>query len=756
MQSLPRPRRRFSYRARCGFALALTFSLLGSLAPGGVPPFDPFEPAPEPAVCSLNYVLPGDLPQEIPEHSSDGDFMQFAWRNFLALNAKYVGGRISLRGDNRTQWSRWSSTADLLNQRQPGPSGSRYYPPACREIRGYQKYRAIQQVGKVDDSFFEATSGGLSDDPVIDRFGNFLRYEILLSPALYNEIVEQDLYKRRVLLGLTSDVNLQCGEVEYVGGNPANPRMGSIVIKAAWMDTAPMSAEGKETYHTEKLLVFNPGYRNATGKDSCELKEMALVGAHIARKTLRQPNWTWATWEHENNAPDCTQQMPLKVDDQGRVVRGGSKPNQSCPVIEAGQEYAFNSSDCTSSDVCNGCNEAFAEGNTTVPGQCVNPFTADGQQWCLDRPPSPVQGKSQLCRQVPTRSGACIDDARVLCTTDLDCVEAGGVCLENYAAVNQWNDACRNLIVERGPRSVWSHYELIGIQWLDQSFSECANVQSTVAGSGGVNISRLRESVQMYGSFDHPEYARPVLGNTSMESYERSNCTGCHAKVNLPGLCSNDPNQSCDSSKDCTDKASCTQYSTDFMYWLALEAAAPPDIRFEGGQFVSSLNHRKRKPRWRWRSAEKVRFVPQDDSADDPRCLNDPKGTVKASIRVFNNEAGLDSGEIELPCEHWTHARRRDGFRYRNRAGLCDRVVIKEGRYLRVMCRDPRLLNLQEVGGQGFEAQVRLGRTRFCGRFVRSSEGSGIFDGVIPQGASSDCPIPDDLLGALKTVESER
>jgi hypothetical protein len=77
----------------------------------------------------------------------------------------------------------------MLNQTNPGPSGSRYYPAACKSIANYQSYWVIQQVGKVDDSFLEAQSGGLSEHPALDSAGHFLRYEILLSPAMYNEVL---------------------------------------------------------------------------------------------------------------------------------------------------------------------------------------------------------------------------------------------------------------------------------------------------------------------------------------------------------------------------------------------------------------------------------------------------------------------------------------------------------------------------------------------------------------------------------------
>ena len=730
----------------CFFAFAMGSFIL--LFAHHAEAYDPFASAPDPAVCSLDYVLPGDLPQPIPEKATTSDFMQFSWRTFLALNAPEVGGQISVEGDNPTQWSSWSSTGDLLNQRNPGPSGSRHYPPACRRIRGHRRFRALQQVGKVDDSFFEATSGGLSDDPVIDQNGKFVRYEILLSPATYEEIRETQLYKRDVLLGITADVNLQCGDVAYTGGDPASPRSGSLVVKAAWMETDSLDAAEKNEYHRERLLVFTPGYRHSTGEDFCELKEMALVGAHVGRKTIRQPNWTWATWEHQDNAPDCTEQMPLAVDDSGRVVQGGSRPNQSCPTENAG-EYAFNGSQCLESDACNACNATYAVGNSSSESECVNPFTPDGLRWCLDLPPVSVGGKSQICRQVPTRSGSCTGDATVLCHSDADCGFAGGACVDNYESVNAWNVACQQAINQQGGDSVWSRYELIGIQWIAESFSECRNVQSSVIVGGRVNTDSLRESVQLHGSFEDTQYARPILGNSSMESYERANCTGCHAKAYLPGVCSNDPTRSCDSSRDCSEKAACTQYSTDFMYWLALEAAAPPDVRFEGGRFVSSGPVGPRQAfRWRWNSAKPIEFVPSRRGGDDPRCLDDPTGTVKAAIRVFDNATGLDTGEIELSCEHWRALRKPEGFRYSNPAGQCDSVLIRKGRQLRVRCRDPLLLDLDASGGDGFETEVRIGRTRLCGRFGRSTEQPSLFEADRRLGLSADCPVPHEILGA--------
>jgi len=47
------------------------------------------------------------------------------------------------------------------------PYGTHYYPNACKQIQGYQSYRVVDELDKVDDSFFEATVGNLSDSPAI-------------------------------------------------------------------------------------------------------------------------------------------------------------------------------------------------------------------------------------------------------------------------------------------------------------------------------------------------------------------------------------------------------------------------------------------------------------------------------------------------------------------------------------------------------------------------------------------------------------
>jgi len=467
--------------------------------------------------CNLTYYLPADMiPSQECDHSSDPDqcdFDNYSWQTFLALNAPRVGGAVSTTGDNTPQWAGWSSTADLLNQgSNPGPSGSRYYPDVCKSIPNYQDYRVIDQVGKVDDAFLEAKTGGLSANPVIASNWTFLRYEILLSPATYNWVVSQGLHTVSALKAYAqagTAVNFICGDGAYMGGDPANPQMGAIVLKLAWMDVTGFNPED---YHTEQLIVYTPAFRNNTGQATCELKTMALVGMHIAHKTLNQPNWIWSTFEHYNNAPDCTA-LPSDGNEEGN-----DGPSESCPD-SGGYNWNFFGTICDSGVACQTCNKAPA--SNAEAGQCVNPATPDATAWCVDKPPNPIRGLSRICRQFPVNT--------------------------IYPTAGEWNMECEFAL--RG--SVWGNYELISTQWIDQdTHTTCQNNQTSITATDPLPKTPVKGK---NGA------KRPFLGNTSMESYERSNCTGCHMK----GL-------------NTTFGVDGTDYTinNDFMYWLVLEVPA--------------------------------------------------------------------------------------------------------------------------------------------------------------------------------------
>ncbi len=309
---------------------------------------------------------------------------------------------------------------------------------------------------------------------------------------------------------LTEDVTFICGQSAYTGGDPANPEMGAIVIKNAWM---PLRSRDRGLYHTEKLLVWTPSYANSTGEASCKLEEMALVGMHIDHKTTKQPYWIWSTFEHRLNAPDCTELPPA-----GDMA--GSGPSTACPA-SVSRNYSFFPKKCSADgsdpDACQTCNAAPVSNDP----DCTNPDVTDDVSYCLDLPPATVDGITRACRQVP--------------------VEA------NYPTAHQLNQACKDRL---GHRSVWRNYELISTQWFNGDSSTCQTTAST-----SPTRDDILPQVDVTGD---GEDTRPILGNTSMETYVRANCMGCHAMSDI-------------------EVDDTTTYSTDMMWWLELEVADTGD-----------------------------------------------------------------------------------------------------------------------------------------------------------------------------------
>ncbi len=473
--------------------------------------------------CSLAYDLPADVGP-----ARQLAFDRLSWKSFLALNAPGVGRRVSRHGDNETQWAKWSSTDDLIQcQLHPktcvcpngdcSVSGSHYYPPKCREIEGYQNYRALAELSKVDDTFLQAANGSLSNDPVLDAKGKFLRFEILVSPATYDFVVENQYFDQTVLTGLQQPVNFPCGERSYTGGDPADPREGAIVLKLAWMELGSPGhpnhfrrPKGRD-FHTEDVLVYTPAYRDSTGEASCKLERLALVGMHIAHKTVKQPKWIWSTFEHRRNAPDCTS-LPPAGDKEG------SGPSTSCPA-SVRRDYNFFPASCSEDgsdpQACQTCNAA-PQSNALDATACTNPDVAGDTGWCLDLPPAAEAGVSKICRQIPIAA--------------------------NYPTAALLNGACARRL---GRRSAWQNYELISTQWFDVPSDVCQT------GSTATPRDSIQPQVDIAGN---GQSTRPFLGNTSMESYVRSNCMGCHSNATVE----ENPNK----------------VGTDLMYFLQLEVSA--------------------------------------------------------------------------------------------------------------------------------------------------------------------------------------
>lgn len=466
--------------------------------------------------CPMRYKLPGDV-----SNMSQADFDKYSWQTFLALNTGKKGKRYDRKG-NKVPWSKWSSTDGLIEcARNPKSkncvcpngdcfaSGAEYYPDECRAIEGHKNYRVLAEVSKVDDLFLQATHGALSNDPLIDANGHFLRFEILASPVTHKYVVDNEFYDASVLDNLTEDLLFPCGEQSYTGGNPKNTKSGAYVVKNAWMqlpdDANAFGSKYWGDYHMEELLVYTPSYRNKTGVATCEKRVMGLVGQHIAHKTVKQPRWTWSTFEHKRNAPNCTELPPTgDQDDAG--------PSTACPA-SVKRNFNFYAKSCSANGsdpaACQTCNA----GPVSNRKGCDNPDVADDVSWCIDKPPAKTAGMTMACLQVNPR--------------------------KYYPTAHAMNRAC---VKSLGRKSVWSNYRLISTQWYNEASTSCTT-QTTV--------DRALELPQVPIPGRGGKTTTPYLANSSMETYVRANCMGCHGH---PTVGKN-------------------SVSTDFMYWILLESA---------------------------------------------------------------------------------------------------------------------------------------------------------------------------------------
>ncbi|MEQ9501233.1 MAG: hypothetical protein RIT81_30475 [Deltaproteobacteria bacterium] len=488
----------------------------------------------DPPDCDFDGTIPTevDLRPGASNCQNRADFDRFSWQSFLGI-AQPPNGASPLWAS-----SDWVSTVDLLRQNpNPPATPTRFTPQVCIDaVPNATSYRSLAQVGKVNDSVFEAgqpgdTMGtGLSNDPVIAFNGTFVRYEVVISPPWYETVVQRG-YNLAASTSSTSTTTVVAN-----CASETDP-WGAVNLKLAWMDVTEEAAAAAndpavqawlDTFHTEELLVVNPAPASSTNTDTCSLRVMALIGAHLVRKTVQQPGWVWGTFEHVRNAPDCLGPPPAGGG-------GNASPSRACPT--ASEDYNLYAARCESGAACAACNtppDANGAGTTcTAGGDAATP----GSGFCVDQPPAASAGLSRVCRQFP------IDRC--------------------YPEAQAYNDACR---ASASVDAVWKNYELIATQWVshDETYTACEpspNVHSTVPGSTEkVFPAKVKPQLTVPGSSTaNPTGTRPFLGNTSMESYERSNCASCHAKGgNPPGAQGYKP--------------------TDMSWWLTVEVpqAAQP------------------------------------------------------------------------------------------------------------------------------------------------------------------------------------
>ena len=261
----------------------------------------------DPAIV-LSPKIPGDaqfgpLP---PNPTNDqkllaiqGDFDIYSWNTFIALNwppgpdgngdpTKTIGQN----GDNDTVWEHYRNVDNIFlpGGAKPTWNGPVQVPTQCKA--SYKPgMKIISQVGKTP-TVLTAFSQPFNTGPLIDQYGNYTRYEILVNKPMFDYILQNTLYSKAGQKVFSGAVKFPCGVL--------NGPEGAIMVKAAWKVIDPAD---KSRFHTQTVLVYSPASQNPKYPASCSTKVMGLVGLHIGHKTNSGAQWLWSTFEHIDNAP---------------------------------------------------------------------------------------------------------------------------------------------------------------------------------------------------------------------------------------------------------------------------------------------------------------------------------------------------------------------------------------------------------------------------------------------------------------------
>lgn len=432
-----------------------------------------------PVAPTLSSAVPGDTPV-----NDQASLNCFAWQEFIALNwpsaamgvaADVPASEFGQTGDARpTVWETYPNVHETFpaDGSMPPPWGSETPAPAACTAAAPGR-RLLQHTSKftanldVPDDLAEAAPFG-TPNWLADRDGNPVLFEILTNRDEYEYIRQSGFFSATAQASA-----LQAGTHVDAPRGVLGGATGSIELKAAWLVVSDPDDSRWSRYRLSEADVYD------AGNDSCATETVALVGLHIIHKTESNPQWTWATFEHVDNAPDIAEVKAGTAEDRFRFYDAACEPQ---PIAQA----------------------CFSQ---AVPG-CTNPAPVAATSCALNQPPAYCLSlTNEECPAYP------VQVARVTP------VEDSG---DNLVAT--LNEQVQQMIrSEAGPDSIWANYRLIGVLWsgapVDQS------LPGSTPATGQLSISGIRPSPQ----------AQP-LANVTLETYvQNTTCVACHRGAQIAG-----------------------------------------------------------------------------------------------------------------------------------------------------------------------------------------------------------------------------
>lgn len=263
---------------------------IAALAMGGLCSFQVQAQQPDPALQRLNACMTSQ--SRAPSSQKDiiaamnpaiNESDKVAWCFFL-----YVNMRAATAGNNDVLFETWASDGETFKvdpQWLPSPRPKQLRPNILLQVREAERSMGLGRQGGAIQPF-------LLPPPRPLKPGDNLE-ETRRNKPTFDFIVTNNLYK---ISGLQAAFEKFTKDSKLL-----NLPADSIEVKANWFPVQDPSDPTKSGI---------PGYTGAPGDaakvyhvNTADGKQYALVSLHVISKMV--PNWTWATFEHQNNPGRC-------------------------------------------------------------------------------------------------------------------------------------------------------------------------------------------------------------------------------------------------------------------------------------------------------------------------------------------------------------------------------------------------------------------------------------------------------------------
>lgn len=288
------------------FPLSICLALLGGSASGAA--------RAQTCAASSGWFTNPSFPAEIPggADANNCQFQQFAWQAF--------GAATQPEGGSSLLYDTWMPDYGIfVTSGSPVPWGQSP-PTPCKNDAA----NATGRVFRVRTAKSASTAVNANGDEqafggkLYDQNNAVVWYEAFVNRAEYDFITGCQFYNTGCIQAAPSTTALPAGSIE---------------VKTAWRQWTA-STPPPSNFYSVKGMIDSP---------TCTPATFLLVGYHLVINTPLHPELIWATFEHVDNDPDCTNPKPAPAG-------GWSFNNPSC--IQGAKPCPTNVQDTNPTQVC--------------------------------------------------------------------------------------------------------------------------------------------------------------------------------------------------------------------------------------------------------------------------------------------------------------------------------------------------------------------------------------------------------------------